>query len=172
MKNASVTTPLIDRSGKACLLYEASVMLEMDEEVAQGYVILLSGDAEQVKAEKRVGKISDSAVTLGFVALIEGNAIDACFGVKRTDSRNTRGAKRVKEAKSILSDAVESDDAMRRRAVETYRDAFQAATDFQRASRRLNCITRCFVYGKLQRKTLKKLKTSFNQLEESIMAVL
>jgi hypothetical protein len=156
-------------------------MLVMDRQLAQGSVAILGGSAPSSNAAASkpavVGMptdllIDESAVTLGFLALTEGNTVDACFGVSSISNKDARGKMMAKEVKQRLVAAADSNDAIRRLAVLTYQQAFRTVVGFHHEAKKLNCFTRCFCYGKLQRKTLARLKENFAHLEEAVHAVL
>lgn len=126
---------------------------------------------------------SESDITLGFLALTEGTVIDTCFsGLKSPSKRNaerdsndrtsTSSAKKklCVQAKSALSEASYTSEAIEPLAVDTYRMAFQEVLNFHQEVSRLNFFTFCFRYGKLQCKSQASLNRIFQQLEEAVLA--
>ena len=167
--------PLVSKSIQ---LYDPDCLMVMDRQVAKGFVTILGGSStpEQPlsrgagKAGKDAGAIADPS--LAFLALTEGNTIDACFGVSSISSKDARGKMYAKEVKSMLLAASDSNDDIRRKAVLTYLEAFRIAIRFHDKASNLNFFTRCFCYGKLQKKCVKELKENFEYLDEAIQATL
>jgi hypothetical protein len=145
-------------------------MLVMDQQLAHGFVTILGGSPPLPKAATSQGLIDEGAVTLGFLALTEGNTVDACFGVSSISSKDARGKMMAKGVKQLLAAAADSNDDIRRLAVLTYQQAFRDVVRFHDKSKKLNFFTRCFCYGKLQQKTLARLKENFSHLDEAVQA--
>jgi hypothetical protein len=168
-------------------------MLVMDRPMAQGFVALLGGGGGAVpeqpqpassKKKKSNGSattasttnnnntLDDSAVTLGFLALTEGNSIEACFGVSSITMKDARGTIYAKEVKRLLIAAADSNDDIRRLSVSSYQEAFRIVIKFHDKSKKMNCLVHCFCFGKLQKKTMKQLAANFEHLEEAIHTAL
>ena len=148
--------------------YDEACLLVMDRQIAQGFVTILGGTPD-------VGDtvvIDESKVTLGFLALTEGNAVDACFGVSSISNKDAKGKKMAKEVKQILAIAADSNDAIRRMAVLSYQQAFLVVVRFNDKTKKLNWFTRCFCYGKLQKQATARLKENFEHLEEAVRSAL
>jgi len=141
-------------------------------EVAHGYVVLLGGTGpEQTKgAATEKDNLDESQLSLGFMALTEGNVVDACFGVHLTTKKNCKARQYAKEAKAFLAEAADSSDNFRRLAVNTYRHAFEIVFEFQEEVNKLNFFTVCFFYRGLQRKAESSLKRAFEDLQEATEA--
>lgn len=159
-------SPLVSKSSSR-VYYDEACLLVMDRQIAQGFVTLLGGTPD---AGDTV--IDESKVALGFISLIEGNAVDACFGVSSISSKDAKGKKMAKEVKEVLAIAADSNDAIRRMAVLTYQHAFLIVVRFNDKTNKLNWFTRCFCYGKLQKQTFARLKENFAHLEEAVQSAL
>ena len=108
-------------------LYDPQELLSMDSKVASGYIVLMGGysmagssNNNNNKKEKKSGgnneaastRLDKGALNLAFMALIEGNVVDACFGVKTytgADSRNGRSERGAKIANDATLDPAEKD---------------------------------------------------------------
>jgi hypothetical protein len=160
-------SPLVSKSSSR-VFYDEACLLVMDRQIAQGFVTILGGrglDAGDTG-------IDESKVTLGFLALTEGNAVDACFGVSSISSKDAKGKKMAKEVKRLLATAADSNEAIRRMAVLTYQQAFLIVVRFNDKTKKLNWFTRCFCYGKLQKQAIARLKENFAHLEEAVQSAL
>ena len=149
-------------------LYDQDSMLSMDRSVASGFVVLLGG--AEATSKKEMTKKGD--ISLGFLALTQGNVLDACFGVvhpsRREDTPATRSARAGKEMLDDAAATQSASEAFQRIAVEAYCEAFQAVLDYKDDDARLNCITRCFRARKIRRKAEKALRAAFSGLAEAI----
>lgn len=168
--------PLLRTASAVPRLYDTTSMLEMDMEVARGFVVLLGGaPAVEKRSRGSKGRTSpspdDGAITLGFLALTEGNTVEACFGVSGV-SKDDAGKKFAREVKNVLADAVDSNEDIRRISVVTYQEAFRIIVKFGEAQKRLNCITRCFRFVKVKKTAVSNLRENFQHLEEAIQAAL
>lgn len=147
-------------------LYDPSCMLQMESKVASGYLVLMGGIDKDKPQELDRGQTN-----LGFMALTEGNVIDACFGVKpQAGAKTSRGAKTAEEAKSMLNEAVRSSDAVRGIAVKAYGKAFGVVIQYNDDIKNLNCFTRCFKMKSINRKAEQALREAFKPLNEAIEA--
>lgn len=168
----SKNAPLLNN---ALRLYDAASLLEVDGEVARGFVVLLGGtpdDLKRNKSSQRSFAMDDSQVTLGFLAIMEGSVLDACFGIDRLSPKDARGRKHVREAKDLLADAADNNDDIRKLAVAAYQRAFAVVYAFQLKARRLHFFNRCFCFGKLQKQAQAGLKEAFVHVEEAVQAAL
>ncbi|CAJ1931892.1 unnamed protein product [Cylindrotheca closterium] len=78
-------------------LYDAESMMEIEKSVAQGYITLLGGNQD-----------ADADPALSFMALTQGNVIDACFGVSSASmSRGevTPNMQAARAAKALLDES-------------------------------------------------------------------
>jgi hypothetical protein len=149
--------------------YDEACLLVMDRQIAQGYVTILGGSGTP---DAGGTTIDESSITLGFLALTEGNAVDACFGVSSISNKDARGKKMAKEVKQVLAIAADSNDAIRRMAVLSYQQAFLIVVRFNDRTKKLNWFTRCFCYGKIQKQATARLKENFEHLEEAVQSAL
>lgn len=155
-------------------LYDPQELLGMDSNVASGYIILMGGYAD-TNNNANNKKLDAGALNLAFAALIEGNVVEACFGVKThtTNSQSSpsnRGAKIATDAKRMISAAVHSSDAVKEIAVSAYGQAFQVAIEYHQNTKRLNFLTRCFKWKPIHQKAETKLYEAFKPLDEAIAA--
>jgi hypothetical protein len=166
--------PLVNND-QSIPLYDASCMLQVDAQMAHGFVVLLSGKSfakapkEQSRSNKH--KVDDNTVMLGFLALTQGNVVDACFGITRVqDKKKKSSIEQAKRVKNLIADAADSSDGIRYLAVEAYRQAFQEISDFHQQVSKLNFFTSCFRLAKIQHDTEMLLKAAFAQLQEAVAA--
>jgi hypothetical protein len=162
-------------------LYDATCMLQVDAQMGHGFVIILGGmsaiaPANNKKNQQSRGKNKiddDNAVMLGYLAITEGNVVDACFGIKSQADRSKKSSvEQAKRVKSLITNAADSSDSVRRLAVETYRKAFVHVLDFHKEVAKLNFFTKCFSYGKIQHEAEMALKDDFAQLKEAVAAAM
>jgi hypothetical protein len=173
-------------------LYDSQELLGMDSKVASGYIILMGGYPSQASKKSRkkknrsdegegtendeaeAPKLDRGAINLAFLALTEGNVIDACFGVKTYVSaaeagrRTDRAAKTANDAKAMLNEAVRSSDAVREIAVTAYGKAFQVVLQYNQNIKSLNFITRCFRWKPMHQMAEESLFDAFRSLNEAI----
>lgn len=174
-KNAPL---LQDQGGGMPHLYDPASMLgeNMDVEVARGFVVLLGGQVERrnQKLSSRLPDVDENAVALGFLALTEGNTIEACFGVNHmtapADNHQQGGKKQAQQVKALLGDAVDSNENVRPLSVATYQNAFRIVYAFCLKKKSLNVFTKCFCYRRLYNKATLALEKNFEQLQEAIQA--
>jgi hypothetical protein len=168
-------TPLVN-NGKNAPLYDATCMLQVGAQMGHGFVIILGGapaaaQKEQARGQKK--KADDSAVMLGFLAITEGNVVDACFGImNQADKGKKSSVEQAKRTKRLLTNAAESSASVRGLAVETYRQAFQHVLDFHKKVAKLNFFTKCFNYAKIQHEAEMEIKDTFARLQEAVAAAM
>jgi len=176
-------TPLVQK--KQVPFYNPDCMVEMDGEVARGFVVLLGGSVEGTTGKNNVplphpteeqakGNLNDNAKMLGFMALTQGNAIDACFGIRgmasATRSNGSPASKQVAKVKSVLTEVADENETVQQLAVVSYQMAFTAVYNFHQKCKSLNIFTKCFCYGRLKREFLEELKQIFQHLDEAVQA--
>ena len=150
-------------------LYDIASMLEMDASLAQGFLILLSGDAQE---QPQKGP-SQQTIMLGFAALTDGNVIDACFGVgpQRSSANATPQATTcIKNAKAALASAGDNSSKIPKLAVNTFSKAFRILLQYHQDVKKLNFITKCFKMGSLQASCQKEMEETFGALQEAVRA--
>jgi len=171
----SKSAPLLQNADKALPpLYDPASMMNMDPELARGFIVLMGGKVEKngkVSTPKPPGPgaVDEANATLGFLALTEGNTVEACFGVNAVTT-GRQGRKQAQQVKVLLADAVDGNEDIRRLAVRTYQGAFRIVYRFGEKKRRLNVFTRCLCYRKMQEKAQKDLRENFQLLEEAVQA--
>jgi hypothetical protein len=159
-------------------LYDGTCMLQVDAQMTHGFVVLLGGSSPPKKEQAKGGKkkVDDNAINavmLGYLAITEGNVIDACFGIKsQADKGKKSSVEQAKKVKRLISSAADSSDSVRGLAVETYRQAFQIVLEFHQEVAKLNFFTKCFNYSKIQHEAEISLKDAFAELQEAIAAAM
>jgi hypothetical protein len=144
-------------------LYDEDSILELKPSMASGFVILLAGGPTGKKKTKKAD------VNLGFLALTEGNVLDACFGVVSSSrGKNTPATRSAREGKDLLGNAGYTSDDFKRIAVEGYCEAFEVAVVYHEEFGRLNCITRCFKTKGIRKKAQKNLRVAFLNVAKAI----
>jgi hypothetical protein len=172
-----MSSPLLE--SKNVRLYDADCLVSVNDDIVYGLLIILGGPSEQSLQKASIydqkSGLDEDAINLGFLAITEGNVLDACFGGHVMSAvASAKGAsspqvqKQVKMVKSLLLDAADHNDDIRRLAVSTYRSAFFEVRSFHKKVSHLNFITRCFFYHKYRAEAHEILKTCFANLEEVI----
>lgn len=154
-------------------LYDAEAMMAIPPSVGKGFIVLLSGGTDHGTTGKKSPNTKQAPqqekdVSLAFMALVQGNVLDTCFGVvnaaRREDTPATRASR---EAKQLLEESATT-DRFRVCAVEAYHEAFNAVVDYRTEDEKLNCITRCFRAKKLRDTCEKNLRESFLGLAKAV----
>lgn len=150
--------PLIDNNNRNASpsippLYNPTVTLEMNADIAHGYHVLLRGNPAD-----------PSSGTLSFMALTDGNVVDACLGVLQ----NTNNKNVARPTKEALIVAAEHSEAVQELAVHTYQRAFQIVMDHHGRVRKTFFLIRCCVEGHMRNMALKRLRDNFALLEEAV----
>eukprot|EP00934_Nitzschia_sp_Nitz4_P003976 Nitzschia sp. Nitz4//scaffold182_size44100//34188//34688//NITZ4_007259-RA/size44100-processed-gene-0.44-mRNA-1//1//CDS//3329539580//3966//frame0 len=146
-------------------LYDAEALMSVDASVANGFVVLLTSPGQNTATGT-----SDQPrdVSLAFMALVQGNVLEACFGVLHPSRReDTPASRSSREGKELLEEC-DSTDTFRQCAVDAYRTAFLAVVNYRTKYDRLNCLTRCFRAKKLQRQCETELHEAFLNLAKAI----
>ncbi|CAB9516834.1 expressed unknown protein [Seminavis robusta] len=169
-------------------LYDNQALLAMDSKVASGYIVLMGGypktpkkkrkkknkkNEESEENEEAVPKLDRGAINLAFMALTDGNVVDACFGVKTHSAAGTAGSRAAKmaaDAKELLNEAVRSSGAVREIAVTAYGKAFQIVLQYNQDIKHLNFITRCYRWKPIHQEAEESLFQAFRALNEAIDA--
>jgi hypothetical protein len=143
-------------------LYDAEAMMSIKKTVAHGYIALLGG----------LDKKSDLA--LSFMAITQGNVLDACFGVAENASvrrkEETPATRSAKAAKELLDEcaATTNSDEFEQLAVTAYCTAFKEVVAYNDKMGKLNCITRCFRSKKIRKKAENQLRVAFTELAKAV----
>ena len=141
----------------------------MESNVANGYIVILGGEA----AQNNHSKLDPGALNLAFMALVEGNVVEACFGAKThnvASARTDRASKYANDVKKLLNEAVVSSDAVREIAVKAYGQAFRVVIQYNEDNKKLNFFTRCFKSKPLRQKADASLARAFQPLNEVLAA--
>ena len=159
--------PLTNSRDEEIILYDQTALVAMDPRVASGYVSLLTPS----KAGKKK-KARENAYMLAFLAITEGNVVDACFGLQAhsKDKNDHKGAAFARRAKLLIAEAADTSAAVEKIAVDTYREAYTIVVETHEKTKKLNFLVRCFFAGKIQRRGKESLRKAFERLEESIQA--
>lgn len=154
-------------SGKEVRLYDVASLMTMEASIAKGYITLLGGmPQENSKGKKK--RLTEDQIMLGFASLADGNVIDACFGVTALTKKDSPARKATQDAKMVLIDAVDNNEDIRKLAVQTYRTAFRIVVTLDERVNKLNCFTRCFQYGKIQRQAEVAMSEAFDKLQKAV----
>mmetsp|Transcript_25488 Transcript_25488/g.35880 ORF Transcript_25488/g.35880 Transcript_25488/m.35880 type:complete len:199 (-) Transcript_25488:76-672(-) len=193
MVKNSGTASLSASGASSVILYDPEAILDVNREVARGFAVLLSGGVynesfilESTGRRRSKGRknssplelvpnidqpteVDENTLMLAFMALIDGNVVDACFGVihQRRDA-SSPAFRRVQDAKIMLSNASDTSDSIRSLAVETYHKAFLIVIDYNDQMDKANCCTRCARQKKIHRNAKNALHGVFEQLQEAI----
>ena len=179
-------------------LYDTTSILDTPRDIAHGFVILLSGGSllssptELLKRKKSRFKldrnnksnqannagneqlfelVDENSLTLAFIALTDGNVIDASLGAPYHRLSNTSPStvyRQSQVAKSALVDASDTSDSICQLAVETYHKAFLIVVEYHDRVGDLSCCSRCVTEEKIYRRAEIALKESFEPLIEAV----
>lgn len=167
-------------------LYDPVCMLDINREVASGYLILLLGGPDRTISpqKKRRGKrernmvatrdseeSDEGVVSLAFSSLTDGNVVNACFGAPTQPiAVSSPSYTMARNAKNALAAAADGNDLMKRLAVESYAAGFRIVIDYNDEMARLSPCSRCFKQAELRRKADRDLKQTFSSLSEAVAA--
>lgn len=155
---------LPDHSSVLARLYDPESMLSINPSVAQGFISLL-GDAQDSQGNK---SRKQADISLSFLALTEGNVLEACHGVVNASRReNTPATRAARSGKDLLGDIALANENFPQIAVESYCEAFHVVLDYEEDLSNLNCITRCFRKKSVTKKAEKKLRSAFSKIGEA-----
>eukprot|EP00979_Chaetoceros_neogracilis_P002025 scaffold361_cov265-Chaetoceros_neogracile.AAC.35 len=171
-------------------LLDIESAVEIPKDVADGYIILLSGgslSARMIKEKKlnkgkktKVGKstaaslIDESAVDFAFAALTDGNVIEAVFGVesngglKRSKNTSEFAYNAARNAKQAIMDASIPTESVKKLAVETYIRLFEIIIGFHLDLENIGFITWCVKHQKVEISAIKEIHQAFVALNEVI----
>jgi hypothetical protein len=112
--------PLTNRHNDEIILYDMTALWDTPTHICDGYVALLQPTRAGSQRKDR-----ENAYILAFMALTEGNVVDACFGVSNYQSRgdDNKGAAFARKAKALIGQAADSSDGVKTLAVDTYRSS-------------------------------------------------
>uniref|UniRef100_A0A6U3B267 Uncharacterized protein n=1 Tax=Entomoneis paludosa TaxID=265537 RepID=A0A6U3B267_9STRA len=178
--------PLLDQDATDIPLYDPQAMLVLDKAMAQGFLTLLSGGDPQPLVNLKRNRIRRSAVDMGFLALTEGNVLEACFGLPassviirdghqlapKSTTKSKRATAHVRRAKQLLEQASDENEAICKMAVGTYLKAFEIVINTRDQMDQLNLWTRCFFYRRVSREAQVELRATFARLQEAILVAL
>lgn len=148
-------------------LYDIQCLLNVGPQVAQGFIVMLGGMTMDVTSQKKQ-KLKESDLNLAFMAVTDGNVVDACFGVSNTQRNDSAGKVQCKKVKAALADVGSESDVVKRAIVDTYRKAFREIVEFHEKVGKLSMWTFCFRYGKLARNAEGAIYDLFENLVEVI----
>ena len=173
-------------------LVDADTALEITKDVAEGYIILLSGGnitAQTIKNRKleqgkkaskssfaptAISLVDSNSINFAFAALTDGNVIEAAFGVesngglKRSRNTSETAYNNARNAKQALMDACMSSESIKKLAVETYIRLFEIIIELHIDLETIGFITWCMKHQKIQSTALKKVYKAFSPLSEAI----
>ena len=118
----------------------------------------------------------ESAIQLAFIAIVDGNVIDATFGVntvggnKRSKDTSSWAFNASRSAKNVLRDAAESSDSVAKLTVETFKRCFDIVLNYHDCNDDLGLITWCYKHHNLQKDAMDDLEEAFLPLSEAVEA--
>lgn len=174
-------------------LLDIDATLSIPRNVADGYLILLSGGMKSAKAlreglkDKRgnggesssqsfEANVEMSMVKLSFAAITEGNVVEATFGVECTGgmrkSKNTSETafNNSRQMKSALLDASISSEGIPTLVVNTYIRCFEVVSTYHVKIEQLSFISWCWRHQKIRDRAITDLKKAFEPLKEALYA--
>lgn len=162
----------IQQSSQLPSLYDSSAMLELSSSLCEGYITLLS--AGKLSEQACTGEVNESTysnIELAYAAIVDGNVIDACFGVHFSSKKNTSMEKHIKDAKEMIVMLVNSnpDENLEEVVVKTYCSAFQSIVRMNAKMKQLNIFTKCLCTKRLWNQTSQALLKCFHPLQQEIM---
>lgn len=233
MSGDPAQTPLLQNEGGLSTFnpaelnfYDPDVILDIGHDVAQGYLILLTGGAFVVEvstrcrpskkekkkkktkvnrffkfsSEKEMGQsssedpsgvpdgihVDESAVDLAFMAITDGNIIDACFGVRAKgkqdrlccipistpDVSSDRAKDAVRQTTNALREAGYGSEDIKLRVVKSYVKCFSTIIWYHDRMKGLGLLTRCWRHSSIEKKLKGELDASFRGLKEAIEAAM
>lgn len=164
-------------------LYDPVCMLDINREVASGYLILLLGGPETIPSKRRRSKrdrsvtspasplpeLDDGVVTLAFLSLTDGNVLNACFGAPtQLCNASSPSYTMAQNAKRELANAADVSDSVRRLAVQSYAAGFRIVVDYNDKLAKMNPCNRCCKQAELRRKAEQDLKVAYRNLSDVV----
>jgi hypothetical protein len=155
-------------------LYDPTAMLELSSALCQGYIALLSaGKASEHPQTGGVNESTYSNVELAYAAIVDGNVIDACFGVRVSSKKNSSTVKCIKDVKELIDAFVnnsnDDEENLEEIVVTAYLSAFQSIVQMHSKLKQLNMIAKCFCTKRVLNRTLQKLEQCFHPLQQKIL---
>lgn len=182
------TVPLIAEDPTAIPLYDPESMVLIEKSLAQGFMTLLTGGDPEPLKNLAKNRIRRSAVDMGFLAITEGNILEACFGLPTSSvivrdrdeqeqapsatGRVRRARAQVRRVKDLLTEAADANEAICKMTVGTYLKGLEIVISTRDHLDELNFFTRCFYYGRVIRKAKVELKQTFSRLQEPLQTAL
>lgn len=120
-------------------------------------------------------KASIATAALSFAAIMEGNVIDACFGIGSKASHHAQRSiqeRIVKDAKSAIGDAVATNEGLKSSIVSAYQDAFQCVVNYHCHEKAIPLPFRCFGSSSRKRQASDRLQQVFQPIECAIQDTL
>ena len=186
---------LSNRHPPALPLFDAESVLEIPKDVADGFLILLSGGQKSAKIieqnktnssyESPSSGTSPADLNFAFNALTDGNVIEATFGVesngglKRANTTSEIAFNAARTAKMAIMDASLAAPSstnsssplkvsVKDLAVQTYIRCFEIVIAYHLELESIGFITYCIKHHKVTEKAMRKLRESFESLNEAI----
>jgi hypothetical protein len=190
-------TSAASRINESVPLYDYESTLNITRDIADGFLIFLSGGSNSAKLMKKQSskkkpksernkalsksdsaqqQMSDSDILLAFAAITDGNILDATFGVhtcggiKRHKDTSEIAYNRARAAKDALREAADSSEEIRRLAVVTYCRCFENVISYHHGLDELNLLSWCYKHQKVYDKARVDLKETFNGLSEAVIS--
>lgn len=171
---SGLLTTLTNPPSQQPTLYDPTAMLELPSAFCQGYITLLSaGKTSEQPQTKEVNESTYSHIELAYAAILDGNVIDACFGVRVSSKKNASTEKRIKEVKEMIDELVnksmDDEDKLEEIVVFAYLSAFQSIVQMHLKLTQLNLIMKCFCAKRVRNRTLRTLQMCFLPLQQHII---
>ena len=162
-------------------LYEPDATLDISRQMAEGFIILLTGGKENAQKKEKKGKklaakkIESSDSTLAFIAITDGNVIDACFGNGPTGGLKFSGSeyavKSASNTKSRIRNVVEDAppslaDRTKDLTINSYTKCFQIVVSYHDEVKAASFLSWCFKAKKKRKKAEKSLENCFKELSD------
>jgi hypothetical protein len=185
---------LSNRHSPALPLFDAESVLEIPKDVADGFLILLSGGQKSAKIieQNKTNSSYESPssgtpadLNFAFNALTDGNVIEATFGVesngglKRANTTSEIAFNAARTAKMAIMDASLAASSstnsssppkvsVKDLSVQTYIRCFEIVIAYHLELESIGFITYCIKHHKVTEKAMRKLREAFESLNEAI----
>mmetsp|Transcript_12412 Transcript_12412/g.18132 ORF Transcript_12412/g.18132 Transcript_12412/m.18132 type:complete len:201 (-) Transcript_12412:376-978(-) len=167
---------------KASPFYDSLATLDIHPDIARGFLILLTNgaiDEETSNAGESSSQLEEDEEKneLAFLAITDGNIVDACFGVekrvkKRFSSKKSPAQESSRKCKEALREAAEINESIRSLAIEAYSECFRVVIKFDKDVRALGMVTWCMKHCTITSNAVKRLEEVFKLLDESMSTAL
>ena len=137
------------QQGNPIRFYDEECALGMDVEKAKGFLVLLDSD------------------DLSFASITDGNIVDAFLGAPPLKKDNARYYA-ARDAKNRIATASDTSDSIQELSVLCYKQAIEVIIEHDKDVKNVFICCRCFVQGRMRKKSKKKLSDIFEKLQEAV----